>query len=89
MNVTNYCSENKILSMSTNFRYNSSNLKSQLWTIRSWSQWTYYLLPASGQNCSDNERRLVDCSIIKPILHWELVDSQEHPGTCGLHSPSY
>ena len=41
------------------------------------------LLPASGQNCSNNERQLVDCSMIK-ILHWKLVDSQEHPGTCGL-----
>ena len=36
LNVTSYCSENKILSMtmSTNLRYNSSNLKSQVWTIR-------------------------------------------------------
>ena len=38
-----------------------------------WSQWTYYLLPASGQNCSNNEQQLVDCSMMK-ILHWELVD---------------
>ena len=75
MNVTNYCSENKILSMSTNFRYNSSNLKSQLWTIGSWSP----IMPESGKNCSNNERQLLDCSMIK-ILHWELVDSQEHPG---------
>ena len=43
LNVTNYCSENKTLSMSTNLRYNSSNLKSQLWTIRCWSQWTYIM----------------------------------------------
>ena len=43
----------------------------------------YYVLPASGQNCSNNEGQLVDCSMIM-ILHWELVDSQEHPGTCGL-----
>ena len=43
----------------------------------------YYVLPASGQNCSNNEGQLVDCSMIM-ILHWELVDSQEHTGTSGL-----